>query len=295
MRKLPIAAAALLFGTSAYAMVSTEPTGTWVDKDPYTVMSTGTVAAATAGTAKLQPAATDWWEAEPATYGTDEAMLKTAGVTDGAEVKLASSDEFATMDEDWDAVAAEKEAAMDDPAYDPSIEPDPLLTETSVLDEEPVPVENGVGGPYETAATDLAPRPAAQNYPACSPGPGDDRCIQLYEPGVRQQLAAWDQPTGGFASAGDTQTAMGGPYEPVDSASETERLNQQALAESNVALQNIQMASAEPIEAADESALETAEADMQDAALIQQASLDDETLVDESWDDEALDDEPVEV
>src|SRR5690606_5080348 len=125
----------------------------------------------------------------------------------------------------------------------------------------------------------------AQNYPACSPGPGDDRCIQLYEPGVRQQLAAWDQPTGGFASAGDTQTAMGGPYEPVDSASETERLNQQALAESNVALQNIQMASAEPIEAADESALETAEADMQDAALIQQASLDDETLVDESWDD----------
>ena len=21
-------------------------------------------------------------------------------------------------------------------------------------------------------------------YPPCSPGPGDDRCIQLYEPGV---------------------------------------------------------------------------------------------------------------
>lgn len=32
----------------------------------------------------------------------------------------------------------------------------------------------GVGGPIE----------AQSGYPPCSPGPGDDRCIQLYEPGV---------------------------------------------------------------------------------------------------------------
>lgn len=32
----------------------------------------------------------------------------------------------------------------------------------------------GVGGPVE----------AQSGYPPCSPGPGDDRCIQLYEPGV---------------------------------------------------------------------------------------------------------------
>ncbi len=31
----------------------------------------------------------------------------------------------------------------------------------------------GVGGPI-----------AETGYPPCSPGPGDDRCIQLYEPGV---------------------------------------------------------------------------------------------------------------
>jgi hypothetical protein len=46
------------------------------------------------------------------------------------------------------------------------------------------------------------------------PGPGDDRCIQLYEPGVRAELANWTQPTGGFIGQ-STQTAMGGPYEPV--------------------------------------------------------------------------------
>jgi hypothetical protein len=303
MRKLPIAAAALLFGTSAYAMVpSTEPTGVWVDKDPYTVMGTsmGTAAATTADSAfKLQPAAADWWEkAEPATYATDDAMLKTADMSDpAAEVELASSDDFAASDEEWNAIAAEKEAAMDDPALESEVvEPNPVAAETTALDEEPVPVENGVGGPYEgvdTAA--LTPRPAAQNYPACNPGPGDDRCIQLYEPGVRQQLASWNQPTGGFAGSGDTQTAMGGPYEPVDSATETERLNQQALADSTAALQSVQMAAAEPVEAADESAIETAEADTQDAALIQQASLEDETLVDEALDDEALDEEPVEV
>ena len=32
----------------------------------------------------------------------------------------------------------------------------------------------GVGGPVE----------AQSGYPPCDPGPGDDRCIQLYEPGV---------------------------------------------------------------------------------------------------------------
>ena len=50
---------------------------------------------------------------------------------------------------------------------------------------------------------DLAPRPAASNYPPCGPGPGDDNCIQLYEPGVRTALASWNQPTGGLAQPGE--------------------------------------------------------------------------------------------
>lgn len=50
----------------------------------------------------------------------------------------------------------------------------------------------GVGGPEEPAV-----------WPACRPGPGDDRCIQLYERGVREDYAAW--------SANGSGTAMGGP------------------------------------------------------------------------------------
>jgi hypothetical protein len=83
----------------------------------------------------------------------------------------------------------------------------------------------GVGGPIETADAadaplDLSPRAASQNYPACHPGPGDDNCIQLYEPGVRVALASWNQPTGGLGDG--NAVAMGGPDEPVadDSADE---------------------------------------------------------------------------
>jgi hypothetical protein len=74
----------------------------------------------------------------------------------------------------------------------------------------------GMGGPLEEdlAGASLTPQPAAQEYPACSPGPGDDRCIQLYEVGVRDQLASWNRPTGGLLDD-QAGTAMGGPYEPV--------------------------------------------------------------------------------
>jgi hypothetical protein len=74
----------------------------------------------------------------------------------------------------------------------------------------------GMGGPLEPASStafSLAPQPAAQNYPPCDPGPGDDRCIQLYENGVRDQLASWNRPTGGLLDQ-QSATAMGGPFEP---------------------------------------------------------------------------------
>lgn len=70
----------------------------------------------------------------------------------------------------------------------------------------------GEAAPVQTAALDLTPRPAARNYPACEPGPGDDSCIQLYEPGVQVALASWTGETGGFAD-GDTRLAMAGADE----------------------------------------------------------------------------------
>lgn len=58
----------------------------------------------------------------------------------------------------------------------------------------------GMGGPLEEAAS----------YPPCDPGPGDDRCIQLYERGVPEALAAW--------KGADSNVGMGGPYEPAAEA-----------------------------------------------------------------------------
>jgi hypothetical protein len=104
---------------------------------------------------------------------------------------------------DPDLDLAENPDAADPEAADSGV------TDTSVT---------GTGGPIETAdaapALDLTPHAATQNYPPCDPGPGDDNCIQLYEPGVRVALASWNQPTGGLMD-GEATTAMGGPYEPV--------------------------------------------------------------------------------
>lgn len=214
MKRTSIAAAALLLSTTAYAAIpSTEPSGVVVEKDPYAVTATSAVDNADAGgTATLHNAAAgswsnnDWAAAEPVAYTADDSSLKqpTDDVADAADA-TAKADAIETAEADTaDAV---------DEADDTDV-----VAEPTAMDTEATPVEDGatgVGGPYEAA--NLTPRPAAQNYPACRPGPGDDRCIQLYEPGVREQLAAWTQPTGGFAGA-DTQVAMGGPYEPADAA-----------------------------------------------------------------------------
>jgi len=60
---------------------------------------------------------------------------------------------------------------------------------------------SGQGGPDESVESTQGV------WPACRPGRGDDRCIQLYERGVRAAFAQW--------SAGRSQVGMGGPEEPV--------------------------------------------------------------------------------
>ncbi|WP_166036674.1 hypothetical protein [Sphingosinicella sp. YJ22] len=97
-----------------------------------------------------------------------------------------------------DAQIAEKEAW---------VAANPMAASTDVaakLDNKPMESADGQGGPYEPVAN-----ANMSSWPACDPGPGDDRCIQLYEPGVRGAYAQW--------SAGRERMAMGGPYEPVTS------------------------------------------------------------------------------
>jgi hypothetical protein len=246
MRKLPIAALALLFGTSAYAMIpSNEPGGVMVQPEPAAGPADGTLApVADEGTA-VQPAAVDWWAAgEPAGYKADPTLKPEVAMADD---KKADATDPAFDADGWAAAAADK-ASVEGVAVDTGSGAT-AETKLGAADDaatlQPATMVTGFSGDnadtaVDAASADLDPHPAAQNYPSCRPGPGDDRCIQLYEPGVREELASWSQPTGGFAGTADTRVAMGGPYEPVDSATETERLNQQALAHSAGAIQTAQ-------------------------------------------------------
>jgi hypothetical protein len=226
MKKFPIAAAALLFGSSAYAMIpSTQPTGVWVEKDPYAVTQTAALGSAAGVAPAFQAAAVDWWNvAEPVAYVPDRKPAPKS-VAAGETVKAEAMASQAAIDDAMiaaheDAIAADVQLA----AYNAAVQPAPAAPVDATLYTASADTVSAADQPVQMAAADLTPRPAAQNYPACRPGPGDDHCIQLYEPGVEQRLAAWQQPTGGFAGAGDTQVAMGGPYEALDdSAVETAR------------------------------------------------------------------------
>lgn len=226
------AAGALLLGTSALALAPAKTVeGAWYDKgwaaagkidvlkptvrlklaeraahDAYAPVK---VAAKPAGwfdePLKPQPAAAAWFEEEEPAYSKADISY---GEWEAAEAKAA-------------AARAEDEADEGEPLVEPAPAPDP-----EPIVEESLPVEAGVGGPEEliagaVTAADLVPRPATHNYPPCDPGPGDDNCIQLYEPGVRMALASWNRETGGLIDHSAT-TAMGGPFQPVEeSALET--------------------------------------------------------------------------
>ena len=74
------------------------------------------------------------------------------------------------------------------------------------------PLGNGPGEmtyPEEAAFPEEVP----VTYRPCRPGPGDDRCIQLYERGVRSAYARWLRAHD--AREARTEVAMGGPEEPV--------------------------------------------------------------------------------
>jgi hypothetical protein len=131
----------------------------------------------------------------PSIFDTGEAWMSQAKTP---TPKIESAAE-ASFDETLAAKPADvpvKTAALGDPDLDLSVKPEGGLAKS---------------GPTE-AVMETISVPAAAAYPPCRRGAGDDHCIQLYEHGVRAQLAGWDR------SAAGSQTAMGGPYEPVDTA-----------------------------------------------------------------------------
>jgi hypothetical protein len=74
------------------------------------------------------------------------------------------------------------------------------------------PLDLAAAGPSEPV---LKADATSSSYPPCSRSSSDDHCIQLYERGVRGQVAEWNR------TASGTETAMGGPYEPVATSDAT--------------------------------------------------------------------------
>jgi hypothetical protein len=210
MKRIYIATAAMLLGTSAIAATSAAQ-----DKfDKTSPLASKFLTVATAG-------------ALPVHFASAE---KSVAASATAKPLMADSAYFEDpIIQAKHAQAAALKGGMGGPFEAASSETEkPLLADSAYFDDPIIRAKhaqaaalkssNGVGGPVEVAGStslDLTPRPAAGNYPACDPGPGDDRCIQLYEPGVRAQLAAWNRTTGGLGEA-SASSAMGGPYEPVD-------------------------------------------------------------------------------
>ena len=167
MKRITIAAGALLLGTSAFAFTPSSEPVAQSDKEP---------------TLTLAAESNDLPKADPSSA---ELQTSFAEKTD----KLSEAD------------------------------PDLDLAETPEPDK-------GMGGPIEEAT---AAAPAAGTYPPCRPGPGDDNCIQLYEPGVRASLASWTPRDADTVLAGEMgeatssaeASAVGGPYEPVEGSGET--------------------------------------------------------------------------
>ncbi|WP_114951805.1 hypothetical protein [Sphingosinicella terrae] len=209
MKNYLAAAGALLLGTSSIAMaadVMKTPVQGGVEATKVTdvaaVQKSATVeTAATDGLTDKSLTGNSAWSEEVTSEKVDPTKLTTASSTDswnqnilddagGAKIQTAAADSWSS-----DLASAKYSS--------------PGTTDA---------MQTGVGGPADPdgnlAGADLTSRPAAQNYPPCEPGPGDDRCIQLYERGVRAQLASWNSATGGLAD-GAVTTAMGGPYEPI--------------------------------------------------------------------------------
>lgn len=190
MKRITIAAGALLLGTSAYA---------W--------------------TPSSAPVAQDVKAPLAASEGKVPAATLVAKSNDLPKVE----EDLSKVEQDSDELAFD-EPASDDLATASADKGDKLVAADADLDLaiSPDSPDKGIGGPIEEA-DDAAATPTTAGYPPCRPGPGDDNCIQLYEPGVRAALASWNPPADTVLAAGMGETpaeasGVGGPYDPVDSA-----------------------------------------------------------------------------
>jgi len=190
-----LAAATLLLSSSALALAATDhgdAAGTheasWSEATAHEMKALADKASLWKGEQAVKPV-----KASAMSWDSDAVPL------DKAEATIGDDPDLDLAEKSIDTSAEEIETALAAESADPAM---------GEYVQEAVPSETPS---MNMASADLATRPASQNYPACEPGPGDDSCIQLYEPGVRTALASWEAPTGGLSDG--KAVAMGGPLE----------------------------------------------------------------------------------
>ncbi len=190
-----LAAAALLLSSSALALAATDygdAVGTheasWSEATSHEMQALAGKASLWKGEQAVKPV-----KASAMSWDSDAVPL------DKAEATIGDDPDLDLAEKSIDTSAEEIETALAAESADPAM---------GDYVQEAVPSKTA---PMNLASADLATRAASQNYPACEPGPGDDSCIQLYEPGVRNALAGWAAPTGGLSDG--KAVAMGGPLE----------------------------------------------------------------------------------
>jgi hypothetical protein len=238
MKRFYAAAGALLLGTSTLALaadiktVAVEPTKVATEADLSWDKSSSTTKSETAFTTDTKHQSASLVldkDVDKLAMTESHAVVHTAAL-DGSKAGLAWSDDAklqtASMDTKVDSAWTDSDKLQTASA-------DAAASVETISDTSD---KTAMGGPLvqggNATVADLTPRPATQNYPPCTPGAGDDSCIQLYEPGVRAQLASWNAPTGGLGD-GQATTAMGGPFEPVESVSADVAMNGDGLVDAD--------------------------------------------------------------
>jgi hypothetical protein len=226
MKKILLTAAALTLGTSAYAWMPMQDGGTKVEGVDKTGVEWDGDKAMTASADWTKTATDAWSEAKTGakveTASVEAVVPKAFANWTDPTVQTAALDTGAkTASEDGDIQIAESEfkakdavdgsmmASADSGAKVASEGGDIQIAENEFKAKDAVDgtmtASTDTGGATATAMG--GPFEAAADYPPCRPGPGDDRCIQLYERGVGQSLA--------MAKGAESNVAMGGPFEPV--------------------------------------------------------------------------------
>ncbi|HEX9931917.1 MAG TPA: hypothetical protein VGB08_03665 [Allosphingosinicella sp.] len=225
MKKLVMTAAALTLGTSALAWAPAEEahlaalelarTDWSAEKSPlaFSAFDKGAMKAESAALeASWSPGKGDELGMKSLAKWSGDANLQTAG---SSEAKVSTDGGMTFADSDIKAKDAvdDIESASAETGAKVSTDGGMTFAEADIKSKDDVGgIQTASAGSVDTAAAKDGtasgmggPLETAMGWPACEPGRGDDRCIQLYERGVLPALAAW--------KGADENVAMGGPFE----------------------------------------------------------------------------------